>query len=423
MTEKAYTDKEIIALFDYTNNAGAQAFLKGLFDRSRLTYEDVVARQQLLRTFAEHWSVLEKFSYQRYDFEEVYQFTTTLKNHYGEEGPDRITLMLSKDKHRIKGGCAQVVLLLDRLYTLYFQQASQIKFPPAFQVCIDRIMALLNGMEVEQLAVQVKRGTTLSINDTLHLLKWLVKRDTVGEMFAFWQSMFEYEAYWSVAKGIRLGNFVFPVFTTGAFLLEDFYHPTLKQPVRNNFTAGNEVVLLTGPNMSGKSTVLKAVSICVLLAHLGFAVPASKCEIPFYEAFLIAVNVTDDIKSGYSHFMQEIINLKNILQQATEGKRCFAVFDELFCGTNIDDAIDITCTAVKGLANFKGSFFMISTHLYQLDELLPQDCFAAYQLEAMMEAGMPRYTYVLKKGWSQLKFGKLLFEKEGLHQLLGGIIE
>nr|WP_295866692.1 hypothetical protein [uncultured Chitinophaga sp.] len=420
MTEKAYVNKEIISLFDYTNNIGAKEHLKGLFERTGLTYEDVMARQQLLRAFVAQWELLGNFGYERYDFEEVYNFTTALKNQYGADGPDKMTLLFGKDKHRLKAGCVQAVLFFDRLYTLYFKQASRVLFPGPFQSCIARISVFLESMETDQLVMKIKRGAALPMTDWSGWLKWLLHKDTSGELFRFWQSLFAYEAIWSVAKGIREHHFVFPVFTQDVFVLKQFGHPMLKKPVRNDLTTDNHVLLLTGPNMAGKSTILKAVSICVLLAHLGLAVPAESCELPFYDAFLISINVTDDIKSGYSHFMQEIMHLKTVLEQAASGKRCFAVFDELFCGTNIDDAIDITCTTVKGLSQLKGSLFMISTHLYQLDDLLPRDSFEAYQLEATIEDGVPRHTYVLKKGWSRLKFGKLLFEKEGLNHLLVG---
>ncbi|RBL91731.1 MutS-related protein [Chitinophaga flava] len=418
MTENAYLNKEIISIFDYTNNTGAKEFLRGLFERKGVSYDDIISRQALLSTFVQHWGILEGFSYQRYDFEEVYNFTTTLKSSYEEESVDWVNLIFNRDRHRIKSRCSQAVLFLDKLYVSYFQRISSIAFPLSFQLYPDSIISFIKVLEIEPLADSVKKGTGLSLTDIPGFLKRLLKAGKSGELAAFWQSLFVFEAFWSVAKGIKVRNFVFPVITADRLLLEKFYHPMIKNPVANDFSNCNNVMLLTGPNMAGKSTVLKSISICVLLAHLGFAVPANRCEVPFYDDFLISINVTDDIQNGYSHFMQEIVNLKEILQKAVNGKKCFAVFDEMFCGTNIDDAIDITCSTVKGMVHLKGSFFIISTHLYQLNNLLPEGSFEAWQLEAMVDDGMPRHTYVLKKGWSQLKFGKLLFEKEGLNKLL-----
>ena len=108
-----------------------------------------------------------------------------------------------------------------------------------------------------------------------------------------------------------------------------------------DITAEKNVILLTGPNMSGKSTLLKAISLSVYLGHAGFAVPASKAVMPFFSTISVAINLTDSIVSGYSHFMSEIVTLKNVLREACDDKRCFAVFDELFRGTNIEDALEI----------------------------------------------------------------------------------
>jgi DNA mismatch repair protein MutS len=82
--------------------------------------------------------------------------------------------------------------------------------------------------------------------------------------------------------------------------------------------------------MSGKSTLLKSVSLCVYLGHNGLAVPASKAIMPFFSTISVAINLTDSIVSGYSYVMSEIIALKNVLAEARENKQCFAVFDELF---------------------------------------------------------------------------------------------
>lgn len=202
---------------------------------------------------------------------------------------------------------------------------------------------------------------------------------------------------------------------------EEIFHPLLKDPVSNSVTFKKIVNLITGPNMSGKSTFLKSVCLSIYLGHLGFAVPASKAEFPFFEYFSIAVNQNDDIKNGYSHFMTEIIGLKNVLEQAAAHKKCFVVFDELFRSTNIDDAIQITLTTIKGLLKFKNSFFFVSTHLHQLKAFpeVTSDESGKYYIDCSVRDNTPFFTYTLKEGWSEMKIGQLLFEKEGLNRLLG----
>ena len=241
------------------------------------------------------------------------------------------------------------------------------------------------------------------------------------ELAAFWETFYLFEAYWSVAKGMQSHAFVFPAFQEEGLFLEEFYHPLLKQPVANTLVLGpaENVVVLTGPNMSGKSTLLKAVGVCVYLAHAGIGVPAARCELPYFQSILIAINLRDSLRDGYSHFMAEIQNLKLVLHAAHGEGRTFAIFDELFRGTNVDDAMEITHATVRGLTGFRRSSFLVSTHLLELESQLPKESgISTYYIECVLRNGLPVFSYRLKQGWSSLKIGRLLFEKEGLNALL-----
>ena len=118
--------------------------------------------------------------------------------------------------------------------------------------------------------------------------------------------------------------------------------------------------------------------------------------------------------------MTEIMNLKKVALQARASQKCFAVFDELFRGTNIDDALELTEKTIYGLSKFKGSFFIISTHLYQLrdTEEISKNKVSSFYLDCSINNKSPNFSYHLKNGWSNLKIGKILFEKEGLDEIL-----
>lgn len=203
--------------------------------------------------------------------------------------------------------------------------------------------------------------------------------------------------------------------------LADFYHPIIKNPIKYSFTSSTNVIILNGPNMSGKSTFLKSVSLCVYLGNLGFGIPASTAKIPFCTDFSIGISKRDDILSGYSLFMTEIMSLKNILLKAVEGKRCFVVFDELFSGTNIEDALEICTTTINGVSFYSNSFFFISTHIQELKNLTSTNI-STYYLDCEIINNTPTFTYKLKKGWSEIKVGRILFEKAGLNKLLNSKI-
>jgi DNA mismatch repair protein MutS len=162
------------------------------------------------------------------------------------------------------------------------------------------------------------------------------------------------------------------------------------------------------------------VSLCVYLGHTGFAVPATKAVMPFFSTISVAINLTDSIVSGYSHFMSEIIALKNVLAESAANSKCFAVFDELFRGTNIEDALEISTATIKGLSNFPNSLFFISTHLHQLKEMeeVRTNKVTTLYIDCILTDNIPAFTYKLKEGWSDLKLGRILFEKEGLNKML-----
>lgn len=177
------------------------------------------------------------------------------------------------------------------------------------------------------------------------------------------------------------------------------------------------MVLLTGANMLGKSTLLKTIGLCVYLAHLGLPIPVSTGNIPFYDYIFVHINHSDDLKNGYSHFMNEIVNLKNIILAADSGKRCFAVFDELFKGTNHEDALAISTKTLLGLKRMKDSLFFVSTHLNELKESILNVPIQTLYIDCCSEEGAPVFSYKLKEGWSALKIGQILFTKLGLDQI------
>ena len=98
----------------------------------------------------------------------------------------------------------------------------------------------------------------------------------------------------------------------------------------------------------------------------------------------------------------------------------FCYFDELFKGTNIEDAVEVSKATINGLARFKSSSFIISTHLHQLKDVkaVAEKKIDTCYIDCAVNEGLPVFTYQVKSGWSDLKIGQLLFAKEGLYDLL-----
>jgi DNA mismatch repair protein MutS len=241
----------------------------------------------------------------------------------------------------------------------------------------------------------------------------------LDEMESFWKFFFRFDAYVSIATTMEAKGFCMPAFHDWGIALENVFHPLLQKPVKNSITTNAGIILLTGANMSGKSTFLKALSMCVYLAHLGIGVPASTCVMPYFNDIVVNINSKDDLQSGLSHFMSEVAALKSAVLSAAKGQNVFAVMDELFAGTNTEDAEALLQLTIEGLQKYNKGLFIISTHYSQLKEFvskLPHHS-ASYYLDARLEKEFPVFTYNLKEGWSNHKFGMLLFEREGLKRL------
>lgn len=418
-------EADVLPFFNYTNSKQSEEQLLALLENVPATETEVAERQAITKGLIANWTILENFTYRKLDLREVYLFC----NEIADKGLtiDRNKLKSSlklrfsaAERNRQRSKLVQAVLLLNDIHGQYLGRIHTSYFPEAFRLLLQHALRFLAKLKLDKTTelINQDRFTVSEIIKYTTLLSELDPRD----IRAFWQFFFNFEAYWSLAKGTLKHSFTFPVLGDDELSIEEFYHPMVKQPVKNTLVLGanNNVLLLTGPNMSGKSTLLKAVGLCVYLARAGFTVPASSCTIPFFHTIAIAINLNDNLRNGYSHFMAELENLKNVVTSTADGKRCFAIFDEIFKGTNIDDALDITQVTIDGLANIEGSCFLISTHLLQLEKQLISSsesikkCF----IECVLDNGTPEFSYKLKDGWSQLKIGRILFEKEGLTGLL-----
>ena len=419
-TNDLHIEDEILPLFDFTFNYYSGQAVRDIILTLPGNMEEIRYRQEILKGFIANREITKDYSYSRYNLSEIYDFLETFSVGTLSGSKLRWKLTFSeKERHQKRGKLIQLVLLFHKIQDGYINKLDIAAFPAAYASELQQLKSFFADFNLEQYERFIKKDK-FGVGDMVDLIQLIAEKTTRGQMAAFWKQWFAFEAWLSISKGIIKNGLVFPVFDDGIFSLQDIYHPLLKSPVKNSLTADRNVILLTGPNMSGKSTLLKAVSLCVYLAHTGLAVPASKASMPFFTTISVAINLTDSIVSGYSHFMSEIIALKNVLTEAGKNEKCFAVFDELFRGTNIEDALEISTATIKGATRFPNSLFFISTHLHQLKEMeeIKTNKVTTCYIECELNNGSPYFTYKLKPGWSDLKLGRILFEKEGLNKML-----
>ena len=421
-TNDLHIEEEILPLFDFTYNINSGKEILDILNKPLGSKSGILFRQHVLKGFIANREIFKEYSFSRFNLSDVYDFFETFSAGSFLGLHMRRKLMFSeKERHYKRGKLIILILLFNKIYSTYLSKMDTKHFPDEYVIEIDRINGFFIDFDLEHYESVFRAKKKIRISHIVELTKVITEKVTNGQAAAFWKRWYLFEAYLSISEGIIRHGFTFPAFDETTFSIEGLYHPLIKNPVRNDLTASRNVILLTGPNMSGKSTLLKAVSLCVYLGHTGLAVPAAKINMPFYASVSVAINLTDSIVSGYSHFMSEIVTLKNVVSEAIKNEKCFAVFDELFRGTNIEDALEISTTTIKGLTKFADSLFIISTHLHQLKEMeeIRNGKVATYFIECELKNNIPVFTYKLRTGWSDLKLGRILFEREGLNNLLG----
>lgn len=201
------------------------------------------------------------------------------------------------------------------------------------------------------------------------------------------------------------------------------YHPLLQQPVPYDvtFDAQSHFLLLTGANMSGKTTFMRALGVGALLAHIGGGVPANAASFSFLKGIITNMHVEDDILRGESFFFAEVQRMKQTAQRIAEDAPFLVLMDELFKGTNVYDAYECTRAVVEGLLSRPVHVMILSTHLHEVARHFEnrQDIQFSY-FETLLSEGSYHFTYELRPGISDDRIGYRILKEQGVIDLLQG---
>ncbi|GFI61227.1 DNA mismatch repair protein MutS [Clostridiales bacterium] len=182
----------------------------------------------------------------------------------------------------------------------------------------------------------------------------------------------------SLAETAQSQNYVKPIVNDGDIIdIKDGRHPSVEKMADETFITndiyldGDEsrLLIITGPNMAGKSTYMRQTAIITLLAQIGSFVPASEAEIGVCDRIFTRVGASDDLASGQSTFMVEMAEVANILNNAT--KKSLLILDEIGRGTSTFDGLSIAWAVLEYIADIKqiGAKTLFATHYHELTEL------------------------------------------------------
>ncbi len=256
-------------------------------------------------------------------------------------------------------------------------------------------------------------------------LNYLARREMKSMIFRLINIYARLDAWQSMAKATKEHKWVFPTILPAMpikFEMEQLSHPLIKDPVAYdiNFDNSSNFLVLTGANMSGKTTFMRSLGVGALMAHLGMGVPAKSFKISFLQGIITNMHVEDNILKGESYFFAEVQRMKQTAEKLLQDKPHLVLMDELFKGTNVHDAYECTKAVMDGLLNHDNHLMVLSTHLYEVAHQFSEnkDILFSYFVTDLEEDGNYRFTYELKQGISNDRIGYRILQKEGVISLL-----
>lgn len=294
--------------------------------------------------------------------------------------------------------------------------------PSSLQTMLERIYRLLNRIEIKRL-LRKEREKDLALTDTLNEGHFL-RNDFKSNCFELIEIYSQLDAFYSMAAACVNYHYSFPrLFETGRPQLSalQLYHPLLPTPVSYNVTLTQEenFLFLTGANMAGKSTFIKAVGVAVYLAHIGMGVPAQNMQLSVFDGLLSNIQVVDNIVKGESYFFNEVQRVRKTIEKISDGRKWLILIDELFKGTNVQDAMKCSTVVIEGLLKMQNTLFVLSTHLYEIGEALKQYPNIQFRyFETQVKEDQLIFSYLLKEGISNDRLGYLILKREGVVEML-----
>ena len=220
-------------------------------------------------------------------------------------------------------------------------------------------------------------GKSRALAREKHLYDALIARlqEQLGELRACAAAMAELDVFAALAERSRALDLCRPEFSDPPLLeISQGRHPVVEGVLDEPFIANDtlldqrrRMLLITGPNMGGKSTYMRQNALIALLAHVGSFVPAQAARLSLVDRIFTRIGAADDLASGRSTFMVEMTETANILHNASP--RSLVLMDEIGRGTSTFDGLSLAWAAARHLATERRAFTLFATHYFELTAL------------------------------------------------------
>lgn len=409
---------------NFTRTTGGKEWLRKFFSEPHNDLKKILGTQKVIRTLMEHvkdWptdisngTVLVMDKFMDYSLDPVSEnsnaFNSVIYRWLHSEDYSMVKYSMTHFADFFRG-IKKVAELLEDL-----------DLPMNIKIYVDRITGLLKEGPLQKLSA-TEAGKKFSAQENLYFGYHLRGRYRLGtlELIDIYSRL---DAWYSMAVAVKTYGLSFPEFLEQETALVDakgLYHILLPTPIPYDLQMNPEhnFLFLTGANMAGKSTLIKSVGAAVFLAHIGMGVPAAKMKLTLFDGLLSNINVVDNIVKGESFFFNEVQRIKNTIEKINNGKKWLVLIDELFKGTNVEDAMKCSTTVIKGLIKIKNSLFILSTHLYEIGAELknyPNISFRFFETNVTND--QLQFTYQLKEGISNDRIGYVILKREKVVDML-----
>jgi len=409
---------------NFTRTIGGKEWLRKFFSEPHNDLKKIKGTQKVIRTLMDHvqeWptvisngTVLMMDKFMDYALDPISENSGSFNNilykwmHSEDYSMVKYSISHFADFYR---GIKKISVLLDDL-----------DLPANIKLYIDKISRVLREYPLQKLS-ETKPGSTFTTRQNLyygHYLRGRYKTDT-QELIDIYSRL---DAWYSMAIAVKTFNLSFPEFIeqeTPLVEAKGLYHLLLHNPVAYDMQMNPEhnFLFLTGANMAGKSTLIKSVGSAVFLAHIGMGVPAKEMKLTLFDGLLSNINVVDNIAKGESYFFNEVQRIKNTIEKINDGKKWLVLIDELFKGTNVQDAMKCSSVVIRGLIKMKNSLFILSTHLYEIGEelkMFPNISFKYFETDVIDD--QLEFSYQLKEGISNDRIGYVILKREKVVEML-----
>ena len=260
---------------------------------------------------------------------------------------------------------------------------------------------------------EILEAADLRIKKEKALFEALIEtlKKSVQDLQALALGLSEIDFYQSLAMSASTERLVRPVLSESIIEVKDSFHPVVKTFTDGIFVENDihydeatDILLMTGPNMSGKSTYMRQFALLVILAQMGSFVPASSAKIPIFDQIFTRIGASDDLIRGQSTFMVEMLEAKRALDKATS--QSLLLFDEMGRGTSTYDGLSLAWAMLEYIHQNIKAKTIFSTHYHELTVLDTKlKRLKNIHVDATKENGEMHFSHHIKEGPTSQSFG------------------